>query len=192
MNLGNIIGGIVGGPLGAVVGGVIGDALGGGTVGGGSSGIGSAIGGGILGGLFPPQPPLGQGTSGDDNVHISKVGGLFGGAGLYDVEMNGQHRWVTKQELESTTFNLGSGDDKLIVDADVDANITANGGSGDDVMIGGKGHDNFRGGSGDDYLKGGAGHDSLDGGSGDNTIVRDVADWGLPFPVAHFPELMRP
>jgi Ca2+-binding RTX toxin-like protein len=94
---------------------------------------------------------------------------------------------MTKQELEATDFNLGSGDDKLIVDANVDANITAHGGSGDDVMIGGKGNDHFYGGSGDDRLVGGGGRDELDGGSGNNQIFRYAA---FPLPTARFPELI--
>jgi hypothetical protein len=43
----------------------------------------------------------------------------------------------------SLRFNLGAGDDKLIVDDDVGAIITAHGGSGDDFTAGGKGNDRF-------------------------------------------------
>jgi len=140
-----------------------------------------------------------HGTSGDDNVHISKAGGLLGALGYYDVEINGKHQLMSKSQLEHTDFQLGSGDDKIVVDSNVTANITAHGGSGDDTMIGGSGNDNFdggsgddkiyggagkdtlKGGSGDDYLNGGAGKDTMDGGSGNNTVKHDLADF-LPFP----------
>jgi Ca2+-binding RTX toxin-like protein len=170
--------------------------------------IGSVISGGGLSSLFPP-PFTGKGTSGDDNVHISKANGIFGALGFYDVEMNGQHHLMTKEQLESTVFDLGSGDDRLTVDSNVDANITAKGGSGDDTMIGGKGNDNFdggsgddtliggagndklKGGSGDDYVRGDAGHDSLDGGSGNNQVVHDWADFVFPLPQIRIPELFQ-
>lgn len=179
---GAIIGGIVGGPIGAFVG----DKLSGGQ---------SVVG---TGPALPEEPPpfTGQGTSGDDVVHIRRVAlANLGGNGLYDVEINGQHWIVSKEQLEATVFDLGSGDDKLFVDADVDANITARGGSGDDTMIGGKGNDRFdggsgddeligrdgndslKGGSGDDKLRGDGGRDDLDGGSGNNKVLHDIADF---------------
>jgi Ca2+-binding RTX toxin-like protein len=133
-------------------------------------------------------------TSGDDVVHISRDSL----SNRYKVDVNGTVYFMTRKELEATDFNLGAGDDKLIVDADVDANITAHGGSGDDLMVGGKGNDNFDGGSGDDELIGGdgddkliggsgndrliggPGRDQLNGGTGDNTLDTDPTDWVLP------------
>jgi Ca2+-binding RTX toxin-like protein len=96
---------------------------------------------------------------------------------------------VTKEQLEATVFNLKGGNDTLIVDANVDADITALGGSGNDYTVGGAGHDKFDAGSGDnrlfggdgndslradsgnDFLDGGAGHDALDGGAGSNWVI---------------------
>jgi hypothetical protein len=60
-------------------------------------------------------------TSGDDVVHISRDSL----SNRYKVDVNGTVYFMTRKELEATDFNLGAGDDKLIVDADVDANITA-------------------------------------------------------------------
>lgn len=193
---GAIVGGIVGGPIGAFIGDHVSDPT-------------SVIGTGQTEPTYPPfsaDPPpspfTGQGTSGDDVVHIRKYNDDTG-MSLYDVEINGQHHIVSKEKLESTVFNLGDGDDKLIVDPDVDANITARGGSGDDEMIGGKGNDNFDGGSGDDvliggegndtlrgrggsdYLRGDGGRDSLDGGTGYNTLVWDSADFTAPIQLAN-------
>src|SRR5262245_32134606 len=48
--------------------------------------------------------------------------------------------------------------------------LTANGGDGDDVLIGSAGNDALTGGADDDVLLGGEGVDVLDGGPVDNTV----------------------
>ena len=50
--------------------------------------------------------------------------------------------------------------------------LTANGGDGDDVLIGGAGNDTLTGGAGDDVLIGGRGQDILDGGPGNNIVIQ--------------------
>ena len=50
--------------------------------------------------------------------------------------------------------------------------LTADGGDGDDVLIGGAGNDTLLGGAGDDVLIGGPGNDILDGGPGNNIILQ--------------------
>ena len=45
--------------------------------------------------------------------------------------------------------------------------LTANGGDGNDILIGGAGHPPLTGGAGDDVLIGGSGADVLDGGTGE-------------------------
>jgi Ca2+-binding RTX toxin-like protein len=50
--------------------------------------------------------------------------------------------------------------------------FTANGGDGDDVLIGSAGNDTLSGGAGDDVLIGGGGQDILDGGPGNNTVFQ--------------------
>ena len=52
--------------------------------------------------------------------------------------------------------------------------LTANGGDGDDVLIGSAGNDTLIGGAGDDVLIGGAGHDILDGGPGNNIVIQSA------------------
>jgi hypothetical protein len=49
--------------------------------------------------------------------------------------------------------------------------LTEDGGTGDDVLIGGAGNDTLLGGEGDDVLIGGLGADVIDGGPGDNVVV---------------------
>jgi Ca2+-binding RTX toxin-like protein len=49
--------------------------------------------------------------------------------------------------------------------------FTADGGNGDDVLIGSAGNDTLHGGAGDDILIGNGGVDTLDGGTGNNVII---------------------
>jgi Ca2+-binding RTX toxin-like protein len=76
------------------------------------------------------------------------------------------------------TANMLAGDD--VVDASgLAANsalLTANGGDGDDVLIGGAGNDTLLGGAGDDVLIGGPGQDVLDGEDGGNVVIQLVQD----------------
>jgi len=52
--------------------------------------------------------------------------------------------------------------------------LTANGGDGDDVLIGSAGNDEIHGGAGDDVLIGGPGQDVLDGGTGNNVVIQSL------------------
>ena len=125
----------------------------------------------------PPDrcpPPAGgalHGTRGDDTVHIAHACGLAGAMGLYEVTLNGRSQLMTRQQLEATEFKLGNGNDTLLVDADVTASIRADGGKGNDVMIGGSGNDQFQGGKGNDILIGRGGNDRLHGGKGHDLVL---------------------
>jgi Ca2+-binding RTX toxin-like protein len=124
---------------------------------------------------YVPPPSCGPTNTvntgcGDDFVHVSKADGLLGCMGYYKVEINGQTQYMTKQQLENTQFNLGKGNDVIVVDQNVNADIHANGGEGHDVMIGGGGDDHFQGGKGNDYIDGRGGNDTIDGGRGHDTL----------------------
>jgi Ca2+-binding RTX toxin-like protein len=69
--------------------------------------------------------------------------------------------------------NLLAGDDVLDGSGLAASGIPliGDGGTGDDVLIGGAGNDTLRGGDGDDVLIGGAGADVLDGGPGSNVVL---------------------
>ena len=51
--------------------------------------------------------------------------------------------------------------------------LAADGGDGDDILIGGAGNDQLSGGAGDDVLIGWPGQDVLDGGPGNNILLQD-------------------
>jgi Ca2+-binding RTX toxin-like protein len=51
--------------------------------------------------------------------------------------------------------------------------LTGNGGTGDDVLVGGSGNDTLNGDADDDVLLGGPGNDALNGGGGSNILIQD-------------------
>ena len=83
-----------------------------------------------------------------------------------------------------TTSGFEGANDHLVIDAlagddvveastlGVDIPVTANGGDGNDVLIGGAANDTLNGDAGDDVLIGGPGVDILDGGPGDNVVIQ--------------------
>jgi Ca2+-binding RTX toxin-like protein len=75
----------------------------------------------------------------------------------------------------SADFDGNGGDD--VVDASALAanaiGLSANGGDGDDVLIGSAGPDTLLGAAGDDVLIGGPDLEILDGGPGDNIVIQD-------------------
>jgi Ca2+-binding RTX toxin-like protein len=68
------------------------------------------------------------------------------------------------------------GDDVIEASGLSGMQLTANGGDGDDVLIGSAGNDTLNGGAGDDVLIGGPGQDILDGGTGNNIQIQAVVN----------------
>src|SRR5207253_6654138 len=109
-----------------------------------------------------------EGTGGDD---VAVVAGDASG-----VSVGGLSALVNITGAEAAndklTVNALAGDD--VVQASGLAvgaiPLTADGGDGDDVLIGGAGNDTLLGGDGDDVLIGGGGQDVLDGGAGNNIL----------------------
>jgi hemolysin type calcium-binding protein len=86
---------------------------------------------------------------------------------LYSVSANQDSR-------DTLTVKTSGGND--VVDAtalnDGIIQFSADGGGGDDVLVGSAANDTLVGGSGNDILIGGPGVDQLDGGSGHNLILQ--------------------
>jgi Ca2+-binding RTX toxin-like protein len=125
------------------------------------------------------------GTAGDGAADSVVVAGTNGGdavtvaGGAAGVRVNGLRARLTVTHSEpasdALTLNLLAGDD--VADASGLAagalRYAANGGDGDDRLIGSAGADVLAGGAGDDTLMGGPGVDTLDGGPGANVVVQD-------------------
>jgi Ca2+-binding RTX toxin-like protein len=110
-------------------------------------------------------------TNGSDAISVAASAG--------SATVNGLSARIDVAGAESTqdtlAINALAGDD--VVDASgLSANVirlNANGGDGDDVLIGSAGADTLLGAAGDDVLIGGPGVDVLDGGAGDNIVIQD-------------------
>lgn len=111
-------------------------------------------------------------TNGDDVITISESNGVITVSGLGED--------VTIRGFEGANDRIvinGLGGDDVINGSGLSAGvrITANGGDGDDILIGGNGNDTLLGGAGDDVLLGGGGQDILDGGTGNNVLIQGFA-----------------
>jgi Ca2+-binding RTX toxin-like protein len=110
-------------------------------------------------------------TNGNDVINISESNGVITVSGLGDD--------VTIKGFDANdriVINGLGGDDVITASGlPVGIQLTANGGDGDDVIIGGLGNDILTGGNGDDILIGGGGQDVLDGGPGDNVLIQGFA-----------------
>jgi Ca2+-binding RTX toxin-like protein len=109
-----------------------------------------------------------NGTAGNDTINVTDNNGV--------VTVTGLATDVTITGFEATDHLVinGLGGDDIINAAGLGNGmlLTANGGDGNDVLIGGTGNDTLSGGAGDDILIGGGGVDTLDGGTGNNIVLR--------------------
>jgi Ca2+-binding RTX toxin-like protein len=114
------------------------------------------------------------GTNGDD---VALVVGDASGTSVLGLaaQVNITGAASTQDRL---TVNALAGDD--VVEASglgaAAIQLTANGGFGNDVLVGGDGADTLNGNEGDDVLIGGDGIDILDGGPDDNVVIQLVAE----------------
>jgi Ca2+-binding RTX toxin-like protein len=112
-----------------------------------------------------------EGTSGDDVIVAvgdasgSSVLGLAALVNITGAEAANDRLSIKAQDGDDVVEGSG-----LSVAA---IPLTADGGNGSDILIGGDGSDTLSGGAGDDVLIGGPGQDVLDGGAGDNVLIQD-------------------
>jgi hypothetical protein len=112
-----------------------------------------------------------NGTAGDDVIVV--VGSAAAG-----VSVTGLPARVTvvasEASLDRLVINALAGDD-VVEASGLNTGLiqlTADGGFGDDVLVGSDGVDTLLGGEGDDVLLGGLGLDVLDGGPGSNIVIQ--------------------
>jgi Ca2+-binding RTX toxin-like protein len=108
-------------------------------------------------------------TSGDDVVVVTNNNGVITVSGL------GADVTITGFEANDRIVINGLGGDDVIEASGLSGMLlTANGGDGDDVLVGSPGNDILTGGAGDDVLIGGGGQDVLDGGPGNNVVIQSA------------------
>jgi Ca2+-binding RTX toxin-like protein len=117
-------------------------------------------------------------TSGDDVVLVAGDNGSVSVFGLAtQINITG-----FEANLDRIIINTLAGDD--VVEASGlgagSIQLTANGGDGDDILVGSVNNDVLTGGAGDDVLIGGGGIDVLDGGPGDNVVINSFAALQTP------------
>jgi Ca2+-binding RTX toxin-like protein len=110
-----------------------------------------------------------NGTNGDDVITAAGDAGGVAVAGLAaEVHITG-----AEADKDLLVVNALAGDD-VVQASGLSATaiaLKADGGDGDDILIGGAGSNTLLGGAGDDVLIGGPGHNVLDGGTGNNTLL---------------------
>jgi Ca2+-binding RTX toxin-like protein len=115
-----------------------------------------------------------NGTNGDD---VAIVAGDSTATAVFGLPAQVSLLGATAGQ-DRLTINALAGDD-VVEASSLQATgplLTANGGDGDDVLIGGDGPDVLNGDAGDDVLIGGDGIDILDGGPDDNVVIQLVAE----------------
>jgi Ca2+-binding RTX toxin-like protein len=110
-----------------------------------------------------------EGSKGDDALAASgsAAGGMTVTGAAATVNL------VGVETADKLTINGLAGDDVIDATA-LDPNavlFSADGGEGDDLLVGSDGNDTLLGGDGDDVLIGGAGNDVLNGGPGNNVVI---------------------
>lgn len=111
-----------------------------------------------------------KGTSADD---VMTVAGNASGVSVFGLAAQVN---ITGAEAANDQLTIDAlGGDDVVQASGLSAGairFTADGGEGDDVLIGSAGADTLFGGAGDDILIGGAGQDVLDGGPGANVLIQ--------------------
>jgi Ca2+-binding RTX toxin-like protein len=105
-------------------------------------------------------------TNGNDAITVTNNNGV--------VTVTGLSETVTISNFDASdrlVINGLGGDDVIEASGLTGMLFTANGGDGNDVLIGSHGNDILSGGAGDDVLIGNGGQDVLDGGTGLNTVI---------------------
>jgi Ca2+-binding RTX toxin-like protein len=107
-------------------------------------------------------------TNGDDVITVTNNNGVVTVSGL------GEDITISNFEASDRIVINGLGGDDVITASGLTGMLfTANGGDGNDVLVGSAGNDTLTGGNGDDVLIGGPGQDVLDGGTGNNILIQD-------------------
>jgi len=122
-----------------------------------------------------------NGTNANDVINVVNNNGVVTVTGLAET--------VTISNFEATdnlVINGLGGDDAIVASELSGMLLTADGGDGNDVLIGSHGNDTLLGGAGDDVLIGNGGLDVLDSGPGGNVVFNAAT----PAPTALLSQFM--
>jgi hypothetical protein len=138
-----------------------------------------------------------SGTEDADNIVVSETAGVltstingitetttFNGLDRVNVLGLGGDDVITLGELSiDALVEAGAGNDMVNASEVTAADVTIDGGDGNDVIEGGAGDDTLLGGSGDDKIFGGSGDDFIDGGAGydmvSGDVIKPIAYWNF-------------
>jgi Ca2+-binding RTX toxin-like protein len=110
-----------------------------------------------------------EGTNGDDVISVAS-----GPSGISVTGLTAAVNIRAADAADKLTVSARGGNDAVLATS-LTANAvvyTADGGTGNDLLIGSLGNDHLIGGDGDDFLLGRAGTDQLDGGTGHNVVIQ--------------------
>src|SRR5688572_26575287 len=117
--------------------------------------------------LFAAVPLVVTGTAGADFIELTQ------NATHYVVTVNGVSNSHAFADVSNIDVSCGDGDD-VIVATNLLLGFYANGGNGNDAMIGGQGADTFVGAAGKDVLYGGPNNDRLNGAGGNDKVIGEA------------------
>jgi Ca2+-binding RTX toxin-like protein len=117
--------------------------------------------------LFAAVPLVINGTAGHDLIELSQT------ATAYVVTLNGVTTTHVFADVSNIDVKCGDGDD-VIIASTLMLGFYADGGNGNDAMIGGHGADTFLGAAGKDVLYGGPNNDRLNGAGGNDKVLGEA------------------
>ena len=115
--------------------------------------------------LFAAAPFIVNGTAGPDRIDISQT------STSYVVTVNGVATSHVFADVSKIDIFAGDGNDAIVAAASLTLGFYADGGNGNDAMVGGQGADTFLGAAGKDELYGGFGNDRLNGAGGNDKVI---------------------
>lgn len=118
--------------------------------------------------LFAAAPLVINGTAGHDVIEIGQS------ATAYVVTVNGVASAHVLADVSNINVHCGDGDDVVIAAPTLLLGFYADGGNGNDALIGGEGADTFLGAAGKDVLYGGPNNDRLNGAGGNDKVLGEA------------------
>jgi Ca2+-binding RTX toxin-like protein len=118
--------------------------------------------------LFAAGPLVINGSALNDVIEINQT------ATAYVRTINGVAQTHPFANVNKIDIHGGDGDDIVIASATLTLGFYADGGNGNDRMIGGQGPDTFLGAAGKDVLYGGLGNDRLNGAGGNDKVLGEA------------------